>query len=414
MTGHASTREGSVETSASWVIATVALAILAIAYGGPLLSAVGMKPIAADLEISRSATALAAALSLIGAGVGGIFMGWLSERTGLRPIVMFGAVMIAIGMAISSSGGLIELYIGHGIFMGLLGASCMMSPIMTYVTRWFDRRRGTAVALISSGQYIAGAIWPGTFQFTVSTFGWRHSMLFYGATVAALVVPLAWIFLRPPPEVPSFGAMHHGPLKGTPVSGLRPDIAFGLLSVAMFSCCMTMSMPMQHIVSLCSDIGIGPARGAAMLSVLLGTAFIARQFWGWLSDRIGGTRTILFASMAQATAMTGFVLTQDEMGLFAVSAAFGMGYAGLIPAYILAIREHYPASEASWRVPVVNFAGLIGMAGGGWTAGVLYDHFASYGIAFAAGLGFNILNLMIMVPLVMWDRPVRSTLAAAR
>jgi len=160
---------------------------------------------------------------------------------------------------------------------------------------------------------------------------------------------------------------------------------------------------MQHVVSLCSDLGIGPTHGAAMLSALLGTAFVARQFWGWLSDRIGGTRTILFGSMAQATAMTGFLLTQDEVGLFAVSVAFGMGYAGLIPAYILAVRDHYPASEAGWRVPVVNF--------GGWAAGALYDQFASYGIAFAVGLGFNLLNLCIMVPLVLRDRPSRPQFA---
>jgi MFS family permease len=403
---------GSVETGASWVIATIALVILAAAYGGPLLSAVAMKPIAADLDTSRSAAALAASLALIGAGVGGIFMGWLAERLGLRRVVMFGALMIAIGMAVSASGGLTALYIGHGVFMGLLGASCMMSPIMTYVTRWFDRRRGTAVALISSGQYIAGVIWPGTFQFTVTEFGWRQSMLFYAVVVALLVLPLAWIFLRPPPKVPAFSALHHGPPSGTPVAGLRPNIAFGLFGFAMFCCCMTMSMPMQHIVSLCSDLGIGPARGAAMLSVLLGSAFVARQFWGWLSDRIGGTRTILFGSIAQATAMTGFLLTQDEIGLFAVSAAFGMGYAGLIPAYILAIRDHYAASEASWRVPAVNFAGLLGMAGGGWTAGFLYDQFASYGIAFAVGLAFNILNLIVIVPLVARDRPARLRLAA--
>ena len=185
-----------------------------------------MKPIAADLGTPRSAAALAASLALIGAGVGGIFMGWLSERIGPSPDrhVRRGDDRDRHGDL--ASGGLTALYIGHGVFMGLLGASCMMSPIMTYVTRWFDRRRGTAIALISSGQYIAGVIWPGTFQFTVTEFGWRQSMLFYAVVVALLVVPLAWIFLRPPPEVPLFGASHHGPPKGTPVSGLRPNVAF--------------------------------------------------------------------------------------------------------------------------------------------------------------------------------------------
>ena len=398
----------SVETGASWTVATVALIILAIAYGGPLLSAIAMKPIAADLGTPRSAPALAASLSYIGAGLGGILMGWLSERLGLRAIVVFGAAMIALGMALSSLGGLTTLYVGHGVFMGLFGASCMFSPIMTYVSRWFDRRRGAAIALISSGQYVAGVVWPLTFQYTVEAFGWRNAMLLYAAIVPCLVIPLALLFFRPPPETPASGAFHADPPRGGRVAGLRPNVALGLFSLAIFACCMTMAMPMQHMVAFCSDIGIGPTRGAVMLSVLLGSAFLARQFWGWLSDRIGGTPTILWGGLSQAAAMSGFLLTQDEAGLFAVSAAFGLGYAGLIPAYVLAIREHYPAAEASWRVPIVMFAGLLGMAGGGWAAGALYDHFGSYGPAFAVGLGFNVLNIAVMLPLVIRNRQFRT------
>ena len=404
---------GSVETGASWLIAIVALAILAIAYGGPLLSAIAMKPIAADLGTARSAPALAASLSYIGAGLGGIFMGWLSERVGLRAIVVFGATMIAAGMAISASGGLTALYIGHGVFIGLFGASCMFSPIVTYISRWFDLRRGAAIALIASGQYIAGAIWPGVFQVAVEAAGWRHAMLYYAVAVVALVVPLALIFLRRPPEAPASGWAHQGPPPGTRVAGMHPNAALAVFCVAIFCCCVTMSMPMQHMVAFCSDIGIGPARGAAMLSVLLGTAFFARQFWGWLSDRIGGTWTVLWGSVSQAAAMSGFLLTQDEAGLFAVSVAFGLGFAGLIPAYVMAIREHFPASEAGWRVPVIMFAGLLGMAGGGWGAGALFDIFGTYGPSFATGLGFNFLNIFVMLPFAMRERLARSRPAVA-
>ena len=394
----------SVESRASWVVAIVALMILAIAYGGPMLSAVALKPIAADLGTARSVPTLATSLSFIGAGFGGILMGWLSERIGIRVIVTFGAVMICIGMVLAASGGVTRLYIGYGVFMGLFGASCMFSPIMTYVSRWFDVRRGTAVALISSGQYVAGIIWPGIFQVGVQAYGWRRCMVLYGIVVAAAVVPLALVFLRKPPVVPLHGAMHHGPSKGTRVAGLHPEMGMVLLSVAIFCCCMTMSMPMQHLVAFCGDIGIGAAHGAAMLSVLLGSAFLARQFWGWLSDRIGGLRTVLFGSLAQATAMTGFLMTQDETGLFAVSAAFGLGYAGLIPAYVLTVRALYPAAEASWRVPTVLFAGLLGMAGGGWTAGALYDQFGFYAPAFAVGVAFNLLYVVVILPLVVRQR----------
>lgn len=401
----------SVETRASWVVAVVALLILAIAYGGPLLSAVALKVIAAELGTPRSGPAAATSLAYIGAGLGGIGMGWMAERLGVRLIVMFGAVMIAIGMLLSSSGGLGTLYAGHAVFMGLFGASCMFSPIMTYVSRWFDRRRGTAMALISSGQYIAGVVWPSVFQLAIDRIGWRHSMAIYGGTVALLVVPLAAVFLRAPPRAPALSAAHNGPPAGTPVCGLSPNVALALMSAAIFCCCMTMSMPMAHIVAFCSDIGIGAQTGAIMLSVLMGTAFLARQFWGWLSDRIGGLPTVLCGSIAQAIAMSGFLVTQDEAGLFAVSAAFGLGYAGLIPAYVLAVRALFPASEASWRVPVIMFAGLLGMAGGGWIAGILYDHFGTYAPAFSVGVGFNLLNMVIIAPLVLRQRSLRLVTA---
>ncbi|MGE0420148.1 MAG: MFS transporter [Acetobacteraceae bacterium] len=404
----------SVETRASWVIAVVALIILAVAYGAPLITAVALKPIAVDLDTPRSAPALASSLAYLGAGLGGILMGYLTERIGIRIIVMFGAVMIAAGLAVSSLQGLEMLYLGHGVLMGLFGASCMFSPIMTYVSRWFDRRRGTAIALISSGQYIAGVVWPTMIQQAVAHLGWRQTMLIFAVLVAVIVVPLAAIFLRRPPEAPVASLAHHGPPPGTPVAGFSPNVALGLLCFAIFSCCMTMSMPMQHMVAFCSDIGIGPSHGAIMLSVLLGSAFLARQFWGWLSDRIGGLQTILFGSMAQAIAMSGFLMTQDEVGLFTVSAAFGLGYAGLIPAYILTVRAVYPVSEASWRVPVVMFAGLIGMAGGGWFAGVLYDHFGYYVPAFAAGVGFNLLNLAVILPMVLRQRSTGPGMVVSR
>lgn len=402
----------SVESRASWVVAIVCLIILAVAYGAPLMTAVALKPMATDLGTLRSVPAAASSLSYIGAGLGGILAGWLSERVGIRAVVIFGSIMIGAGMAVSASGGLYELYGGHAVLMGFFGTSCMFSPIMTYVSRWFDRRRGAAIALIASGQYIAGVIWPTLFQLSVEAFGWRRSMAMFGGVVTLIVLPLAAIFLRPPPRAPVAGSLHDGPPAGTRVAGLHPELALALLCFAIFCCCMTMSMPMQHLVAFCSDIGIGAGHGAAMLSVLMGSAFLARQFWGWLSDRIGGLQTILLGSIAQALAMSGFLVTQDEVGLFTVSAAFGLGYAGLIPAYVLAVRALYPASEASWRVPIIMFAGLLGMAGGGWAAGVLYDVFGSYAPAFATGIGFNLLNLLAIAPLVARSRAPRLVSAA--
>jgi MFS family permease len=141
-----------------------------------------------------------------------------------------------------------------------------------------------------------------------------------------------------------------------------------------------------------------------MLSVLLGCAFVARQFWGWLADRIGGLQTLLWSSLAQVTALSGFLMTQNEPALFAVSAAFGVGFSGLLPSYVIAIREFYPVKEANWRVPTIYFAGFLGMAAGGWGAGALYDHFGYYLPAFTVGIGFNLVNTIILLTLVFRQR----------
>ena len=397
----------SVESRTSWVVAIAALVILSVSYGAPLATVVALKPIAAEFGAPRSAPALAVALTFIGAGCGGIAMGWLAERIGVRWVVIFGGTMIGAGLTISSLGGLTQLYISSFLLVGLLGASGMFAPLITYVSRWFDRRRGTAIALISAGQYIAGALWPALFQFGIDRIGWRHTMLAYAAFVVVVILPLGVIYLRRPPDTATFGGVEAGPRVGAPVLGLPPNLVLAALAFATFCCCVTMSMPMTHMVAFCSDIGIGPTQGAAMLSVLLGSAFFARQFWGWLADRVGGLHTVLCASAAQAVAMTGFLLTQDEIGLFSISAVFGFGFGGLIPGYVLAVRELFPASEASWRIPTMLFPGSLGMAAGGWLAGVMYDHFAFYAPAFAVGVLFNLVNLAVIGALVLRHRPMR-------
>ena len=276
-----------------------------------------------------------------------------------------------------------------------------------YVTRWFERRRGTALALIASGQYVAGASWPQLFERAIAAYGWRQTMLGFGLIVATLVVPLAILFLRPAPEPLKPGNSPQSSGTIGKVLGLRPNLAFGLLAGASFLCCVPMAMPSSHLIALCGDLGLSPARGAAMLTVLLSCAFLSRQFWGWISDRIGGLTALLVGSLAQATAMSGFIVTQDEMGLLAVTVAFGMGFSGLIPAYILTARQLFPAHEASWRIPTLLLTGMSGMAAGSWLAGVLYDHFGFYAPAFATGLAFNLVNATIIASLVLlWRQSV--------
>src|SRR6188472_273289 len=190
----------SVETRASWAVASAALAILGMSFGAAWITAVALKDIASEVGGARSIPALASSLAWLGSGIGGIIMSRVADRVGTRWTVISGSLMIGLGLSISTFGPPWPLWIGHGLFIGLIGLGGINAPLYVYVSRWFDRRRGSALALISSGSYLAGAIWPPLFERAVALIGWRETMLWYALIEALVILPLAAIFFTHPPE----------------------------------------------------------------------------------------------------------------------------------------------------------------------------------------------------------------------
>ena len=276
------------DSRTSWKAAWMTLAILSVSYGSPLLIVVGMKTMQEELGTTRSLLALAGSLVWVGTGAGGIFMGWLADRIGIRATIVIGACMIAGGLALSSVGTIWALYVGHGLMIGLLGNGGVYPPLLVYVSRWFVRRRGAAIALISSGQYVAGVAWPALFERGIASFGWQAAMLSYAGVVLVLILPLT-LLLKPAPvaasDVPVSPHLPLAAVQTDRIGGLHPNVVQALICVAGFFCCIPMSVPAAHLVAFCGDIGITPTHGAAMLSVMLGCAFLARQLWGALADR---------------------------------------------------------------------------------------------------------------------------------
>src|SRR5215470_9018702 len=293
----------SIETRASWVVASVALATMLMAFGAAWITAVALKDIAAEVGGVRSIPSLASALAWLGSGLGGILMGRIADTVGTRWTVTCGALMIALGLTISTFGPPWPLWIGHGLFVGLIGLGGINAPMYIYVSRWFDRRRGSALALISSGSYLAGAMWPPVFERAIAGFGWRQTMLWYAIAEIVVIVPLAVIYFRAPPEVIHPVAAIADDGKPARVLGWSPNVVFAIMCGAAVLCCIPMAMPQGHLVAFCSDLGINRSNGAMMLSVLLGTAFLSRQIWGVISDRIGGIATVLIGSAWQTAAM---------------------------------------------------------------------------------------------------------------
>ena len=393
----------TVEGRGSWVICVTAFAITAISFAAPAITVVGLRSIAEELGGERSVPSLAYSLAWLGASFGGIPMGRAAERFGIRSTVIFGSAMIAVGLVVAQSGGRLSLLLGYGVFVGLLGNSginaplyCRLRDALVRSTPWLWRA-GRARQRFVGVRRDLGADFRGRRG--------AHRLARYDAGVSPrcnsrLVAPAAALTFTRTPEIARPTGHRHGSKQEAQVLGLKPSLAFVALCIAGFLCCVPMAMPQGHLVAFCGDMGIAPSEGAAMLSVLLGCAFVSRQFWGFMADRIGGPRTILAGSVCQITAMIGFLLTRNEAGLFAVAAWFGLGFSGIIPAYVLAIRELFPASEASWRVPSVLLFTGSGMAFGGWFAGAIYDRVGFYAAAFAAGILFNLAHLTVIGTLV--------------
>jgi MFS family permease len=263
-----------------------------------------------------------------------------------------------------------------------------------------------------SGNYVAGALWPPVMQHFIDSSGWRATYVGIGVFCLVTILPLAW-FLRPRPPVlavASAGSTAASTARdGSRPMGLSPAVAQALLCVAGVACCVAMSMPQVHIVAYCSDLGFGAARGAEMLAIMLGLGIVSRLVSGWISDRIGGLRTLLLGSILQGVALLMFLPSDGLMSLYLVSAMFGLFQGGIVPSYALIVREHFSPAEAGARVGTVLMATLFGMALGGWMSGAVFDLTGSYRAAFLNGIAWNALNLSIVLYLLYRVRSSSSS-----
>jgi len=394
----------SIETRYGWVIIGVSLIISTIAQAAPNLLFVNMKSIAGTFDWPRAVPSMAVSLLMFGTGVGGIAMGWWMDRRGVMSPVLFGSVMIGVGaFLMANAHGQAGVYLACGLFMGFLGESAMIAPLVANATRWFDRNRGLAVAIIASGQGVAGAVWPPIIRVLSEDYGWRTAYTYFGWFALITLVPLSLLLRPKPPINPSKLATNtkdHGRARGL---GLSVGLVQSLLCLAAVGCCTAMAMPIAHLISHTTDLGFTSAHAARLYSFLFAAAFISRILFGVLADRIGAARTQLIASACQALMLIAFAFVTSLPGLYIAALLFGIGFAGIMPCYALLIREWFRDSEVGWRVAVLYLFASIGMALGGWLGGYVFDNSGGYAIAFLMGFGFNVMNLVVLGGL-FWRR----------
>lgn len=371
----------------------VTLLLMTIGSAGMYVVAVTLPAVQAEFGVARADASLPYTALMIGFGVGGVLMGRLADRFGVMVPLLVGAASLGLGFVACGMAGSIGTFAAvHGLFIGLLGSSASFAPLVADTSLWFVKRRGIAVAVCASGNYVAGAIWPPIVQHFVASSGWRATYIGLGVFSFVAMTALA-LFMRPrPPAAVAAPARGSAAQPSERPFGLSMGHAQALLCVAGVACCVAMAMPQVHIVAYCSDLGYGAARGAEMLSLMLACGIVSRLVSGWICDRIGGLRTLLLGSVLQGTALLLFLPFDGLVSLYLVSALFGLFQGGIVPSYAIIVREHFPPKEAGARVGTVLMCTLLGMALGGWMSGKVFDLTGSYQAAFVNGIAWNLLN----------------------
>ena len=395
----------------AWARLAVALVLMTIGGASMYVVVVVLPAVQAEFGVARADASLPYTLTMIGFGIGGLLMGRLADRFGVMVPLLIGAASLGLGFVAAGMAGSIWTFaLVHGLLIGLLGSSAMFAPLIADTSLWFTRRRGIAVAICASGNYVAGAIWPPVTQHFVAAHGWRATYIGIGVFCALTLSALALLLKRRPPAAGAFGAASasrgtshkalkplHAAASAARPFGLSPGAAQTLLCIAGLACCVAMSMPQVHIVAYCGDLGYGVARGAQMLAIMLGFGIISRLLSGVICDRIGGLRTLLLGSALQGIALLLFLPFDGLASLYVISALFGLFQGGIVPSYAIIIREHFPPTEAGARVGTVLMFTLFGMALGGWMSGKVFDLTGSYQAAFVNGIGWNLLNVSIAI-----------------
>ncbi|HKZ05780.1 MAG TPA: MFS transporter [Methylomirabilota bacterium] len=396
--GHGSRSEP--ESAYAWTRLGAALLLSSVGGVGMWSVIVALPAIQAEFGVARSAASLPYTVTMICFGLGSIAMGRLSDRFGIVGPVVGGTVMLGVGYALAGqAGSLWQFILAQGLLVGV-ASSATFAPVIADTSLWFTRNRGKAVAIIASGSYLAGTVWPPVVQHFIQSVGWRRTFLGIAVFCVMTMLPLALALRRRSPMAgPTALADRAAVWTGRPLD-MSPAALQTVLIIAGLSCCVAMSMPQVHIVAYCADLGHGAARGAQMLSLMLGFGIVSRLASGWICDQIGGRWTLLASSSLQALALLLFLPFDNLPALYTLSALFGLFQGGLVPSYAVIIREFYPPEEAGVRVATVITATVFGMALGGWMSGVIYDLTGSYQTAFVNGILWNLLNIGIAVGLL--------------
>ena len=397
--------ERDVDGRAAWWRLVASVLLATIGGVGIWSSVVVLPAIEVEFGLDRGGASLPYFATMIGIAVGGTLIGRMTDRFGMMPLMTMGGLMLAGGYGLS---GLATHYwqfvLIQSVMIGMLGSAVSFGPLVADISLWFRRRRGIAVALVASGNYLAGAVWPPIIEHLITEIGWRQTHMMIGLLCLVTMLPLSFALKRRAVVSANSETIDRSPNAGGGHTGLSPFALQALLVLAGLACCIAMSMPQVHIVAYCLELGYGTARGAEMLALMLALGIVSRLASGWIADHIGGLRTLILGSIGQCLALLFYLPFDGLASLYLVSALFGLSQGGIVPSYALIVRDYFPAKEAGARVSLVLMATVVGMALGGWMSGEIFDLTGSYQAAFLNGIAWNLVNMSVALFLLLGPR----------
>lgn len=393
MDGLAGSRPSLVDSPYAWLRLCMALLLGTVGSVGMWSYVVALPAVQATFAATRADASVPYTAAMAGFAVGNLILGRLADRFGILLPIWLSIASLGIGYVSAGFAPSLWLLCAAHLLIGF-GSAASFGPLIADLSHWFEKRRGIAIAIAASGNYVAGAVWPPLTQHFIAADGWRATHIGIGIFCVLAMLPLSLMFRRRSDFHANGGVQVRAFV--APDIGVSQTALFVLLCIAGVACCVAMAMPQVHIVAYCGDLGYGVARGAEMLSLMLGFGIVSRIASGFIADRIGGLPTILLGSFLQGVALLLYLFFDGLTPLYVISAAFGLFQGGIVPSYALVVREYFPPAEAGARVGAVLMATLFGMALGGWVTGAIFDWTGSYHAAFANGLAWNLLNLSIV------------------
>jgi MFS family permease len=409
-----------------WIVLGAAFVIISMSIGTLFTLGVFLTPIEDSMGWSRSAIGAIGLFNWIVMGAGGLAAGYLSDRLGTRRVVLTGAILLALGLVLSSHVRQIwHLYVTFGLLVGA-GVSTFYVPLTVLAVKWFDGRRGMAASVVSAGNGLGLLALAPLTRWLISEFDWRVAFLVLGNLALILVVPCA-LLLREPAgaRASSQGLERRGMSEdgcpvlgecgghfGAPADERQPwgVWAFWAIALTHFCCCAAHSGPLFHLVSHAMDQGVAKMAAASLLGASGLTSILGRVGTGIVADRLGSKRTLLTALSLQALVIFLYLFASRTETLYALSLAFGVAYGAAMPLYALVTRDYFGERVMGTAYGAVFFISCIGMGLGSYAGGAIHDALGTYYWlflgSFAIGLMAVVLGVTLRAPgLVPMSRP---------